>query len=60
MNNEQLVVRYIDGELPVPEDLAILVKKYREYATARVDCVSFPREEDERMDRVYDALVALA
>lgn len=60
VDREQLVVKYIDGEIPVPEDLAVLVRRYREYALRRADCVSYPREEDERMNRVYDALVALA
>lgn len=59
-NKETLVVSYIDGTVQVPADLAVLVQRYREYAAVRVDCVSFPKSEDERANKIFDALVVLA
>jgi hypothetical protein len=41
----------------VPRDLALLVQRYREYASVRANCVGFPEREDERANRIFDALV---
>ena len=57
---EQVVVAYIAGIAPVPDDLKVLVQRYREYAIVRGECVSYPVQEDERANRIYDALCVLA
>jgi len=57
VSKESLVVSYIDGTVEVPRDLALLVQRYREYASVRANCVDFPEREDERANRIFDALV---
>jgi hypothetical protein len=58
VSKESLIVSYIDGTVEVPRDLALLVQKYREYASVRANCVGFPKREDERANRIFDALVS--
>ena len=58
VSKESLIVSYIDGTVEVPRDLALLVQKYREYASVRANCVGFPKREDERANRSFDALVS--
>ena len=57
VSKESQVVSYIDGTVEVPRDLALLVRRYREYASVRGNCVGFPEREDERANRIFDALV---
>jgi|KBSMisStaDraftv2_1062788.scaffolds.fasta_scaffold173643_2 hypothetical protein len=57
VSKESLVVSYIEGTAEVPRDLALLVQRYREYASVRANCVGFPKREDERANRIFDALV---
>ena len=57
VSKESLVVSYIDGTVEVPRDLALLVQRYREYASVRANCVGFPEREDERANRIFDPLV---
>jgi hypothetical protein len=57
---EQKAVAYIRGEAEVPRDLQGLVRAYRQYAEARGESVSYPRAEDDKANRIYDALVVLS
>lgn len=58
--DEKMVVKYIEGEVHVPDDLWLLVKRYRELGN-QVDKAGlvYPVETDRRMNALYDALVAL-
>lgn len=44
VSKESLIVSYIDGTVEVPRDLALVVKRYREYASVRANCVGLSEE----------------
>lgn len=57
--NEQLVVKYVLGEVPAPERIAPIVEEYNMIRQVIDDpeTVSWPRDLDRRMNELYDRMV---
>lgn len=55
---ERRVIAYICGDAEPPAKIKPLVQWYREYSMLRAECVSYPKWQDDRANKVYDGLVA--
>ena len=56
---EEVVIKYIDGELATPSHLKPLVCEYNRLKEIVEQCKSYPRSIDESMNKLYDAMVVL-
>ena len=58
INPEIIVVEWINGERPVPQEYEELVEEYVSNMNIVDQCASYPRWIDERMNEIFDGMVA--
>jgi hypothetical protein len=60
MKNEDVVVRYIEEPWEAPAHLKPLVVKYNELRAVVDASEAYPRSLDDKMNKLYDAMVVMA
>jgi len=60
MCKEEVVVRYIEEPWEAPANLKPLVAKYNELRAIVDASEAYPRSVDDKMNKLYDAMVVMA
>ena len=59
-DNERVVVRWIDEPAKVPACVRALVDGYKKRQQVAVTCAAYPRQVDQEMNVLFDAMNILA